>query len=222
LVRRFRPYRLASLVPLLLIVLLTLVGGWLNGVEMHGRVVDSFTSDPVGTAGPARITHGSRSTTADPSTGVFTFPNLPRESLVSVDAPGYLRTSVPVTQEEVRMSALSFTIQVNKAGTTEPVPSVEIRQNNALLNTTNTSGNLVLSPYPGNDATLLLCAKGYDQKEVKIRGVAGTFELTPGTNECPPLPTPTPSPSPSPSASPSASPGASPSAAPTPSPTASP
>lgn len=220
--RRFRPYRLASLIPLLLIVLLTVVGGWLNGVEMHGRVVDSFTSEPVGTAGPATITHGSRTVVADPSTGTFTFPNLPRESLVGVDAPGYLHTAVPVTQEEIRMAALSFTIQVNKAGTTEPVPSVEIRQSNALLNTTNTSGNLVLSPYPGNDAKLLLCAKGYDQKEITIRGVAGVFELTPGTNECPPLPTPTPAPSPSesPSASPSASPGASPS--PTASPTASP
>jgi hypothetical protein len=217
--RRFRPYRLASLVPVLLIVLVTVVGGWLNGVDMNGHVLDDLYSDPIGTAGPARITHGQRSVTADPSSGTFTFPGLPRESKVSVDAPGYLRTSVPVTQEEIRMSALSFTIQVNEAGNPDKhIPSADIRQGTASLGITNDGGNQVLSPYPGKDAKLLICAEGYDQKEVTIRGVVGTFELTPGTNACPPLPTPTPVPSPSPSAAPSESPSASP----TPSPTASP
>ncbi|HYU81801.1 MAG TPA: hypothetical protein VFA31_03585 [Candidatus Polarisedimenticolia bacterium] len=217
--RRFRPYRLASLFPVLLIGLVTLVGGWLNGVDMSGHVVDDFSSDPIGTAGPAKITHGERSVTADPSSGTFVFPNLPRESKVSVDAPGYLRTSVPVTQEEIRMSPLSFTIQVNEAGKPDKhIASADIRQGTTSLGTTNDGGNTVISPYPGKDAKFLICAKDYDQKEVTIHGVTGTFELTPGTNACPPLPTPTPSPSPS--ASPSASPGASPSASP--SPTASP
>jgi hypothetical protein len=44
---------------------------------------------------------------------------VPRESRVSVDGPGYLRTSVPVTQAEIRMSPLSFIIQVNEAGNPE-------------------------------------------------------------------------------------------------------
>jgi len=194
-------------------VLATLVGGWLNGVNMHGLVLDDFTSDPVGTAGPARIAHGARSVTADPSTGAFTFPDLPRESKVSVDAPGYLRTSVPVTQEEIRMSPLSFTVQVNEAGNADKhIAKADIRQGTTSLGTTNDGGNTVISPYPGKDAKLLICAVGYDQKEVTIKGVVGTFELTPGTNACPPLPTPTPSPSPAPSdTTPSASPSASPS-----------
>jgi hypothetical protein len=210
-------------VPILFIALVTLIGGWLNGVDMSGHVLDDFSSDPIGTAGPARITHGSRSVTADPSTGAFTFPGIPRESKVSVDAPGYLRTGVPPTQEEIRMSPLSFTIQVNEAGNPDKhIAKAEIRQGTTLLNSTNDGGNVVLSPYPGKDAKLLICATGYDQKEVTIHGVVGTFELTPGTNACPPLPTPTPSPSPSPSASPSASPGTSPTPSPTPSPTASP
>ena len=211
--RRFRLYRLASLLPVILIVLVTVVGGWLNGVDMNGHVVDDFSSDPIGTAGPAKIAHGARSVTADPSTGTFTFPDLPRESKVSVDAPGYLRTSVPVTQDEIRMSPLSFTIQVNETGNPDKhVANAQVRQGTtALGNPTNTGGNTVISPYPGKDATLLICADGYDQKEVTIHGVVGTFELTPGTNACPPLPTPTPSPSPAPteptsSASPSASP----------------
>jgi hypothetical protein len=218
---RFRPYRLASLSPLLLLALATLIGGWLNGVAMHGVVRDDTTGDPVGTAGPAKITHGGRSVTADPSTGVFTFPDLPRESRVAVDAPGYLRTGVPTTQEEIRLAPLSFTIQVNEAGNPDKhIAAAEIRQGTTLLDKTNDGGNKVLSPYPGKDAKLLICAKGYDQKEITIRGVVGTFELTPGTNECAPLPTPTPPPSPSPS--PSGSPGASPSANPSPSPTSSP
>src|SRR2546430_433529 len=153
---------------------------------------------------------GESSSQPGPSSGTFTFPGLPRESKVSVDAPGYLRTSVPVTQEEIRMSPLSFTIQVNEAGSPDKhIAKADIRQGTTLLGTTNDGGNQVISPYPGKDAKLLLCAAGYDQKEVTIHGVVGTFDLTPGTNACPPLPTPTPSPAPSdstPSASPSASP----------------
>ncbi len=220
-IRRFQGYRLASLFPVLLIGLVTLVGGWLNGVDMRGHVLDDFTSDPIGTFGPARITHGQRSMTADPSTGTFTFPGLPRESKVTVDAPGYLRTSVPVTVDEIRMSPATFTIQVNEAGNPDKhIAKADIRQGTTSLGVTNDGGNQVLSPYPGRDAKVLICAAGYDQKEVAIRGVAGTFELTPGADACPPLPAPTPPPSPS--ASPSPSPGASPSASPTPSPTTSP
>jgi len=219
LIRSLAGHRVASLVPILVLVLATLIGGWLNGVEMRGRVVDDTTSDPVGTAGPAKISHGARSVTADPSTGVFTFPDLPRESKVGVDAPGYLRTGVPPTQEEIRLSPLSFTVYVNEAGDpNKHIAGADIRQGTNSFGVTNPGGNLVVSPYPGKDAKLLICAKGYDQKEISVRGVLGTFEVTPGTNECPPLPTPTPPPSPSPSASP----GASPSATPTPSPTASP
>ena len=220
-IRPLARHRVVSLIPILLLALATLIGGWLNGVDMSARVLDDYTSDPVGAAGAAKITHGGRSMTADPSSGTFTFPNLPRESKVQIDAPGYLRTGVPVTQEEIRMSPLSFTILVNEAGNPDKhIAKAEIRQGTTLLNTTNDSGNVVISPHPGKDAKILICAAGYDQKEVTIHGVVGTFELTPGTNACPPLPTPTPSPSPSPS--PSASPGASPSPSPTPSPAASP
>jgi len=215
---RFRSYRLASLVPILLILVATVIGGWLNGIDMRGHVVDDFTNEPVGTAGVAKITHGGRSVTADPSTGTFTFPDLPRESKVAVDAPGYLRTGVPTTQDEIRLAPLTFTIQVNEAGNPDKhIAKADIRQGTTSLGTTNDGGNQVISPYTGQDAKLLICATGYDQKEVTIHGVVGTFELMPGANACPPLPTPTPSPSPSPSPS-----DTTPSASPTPSPTASP
>jgi hypothetical protein len=218
LIRPLARHRVVSLVPILLIGLATLVGGWLNGVDMRGHVVDDLTSESIGTAGAARITHGARTVTADPSTGTFVFPGLPRESRVAVDAPGYLRQGVPTTQEEIRLAPLSFTIQVNEAGNPDKhIANADIRQGTTSLATTNPSGNQVISPYPGKDAKLLICADGYDQKEVTTHGVVGTFELTPGTNACAPLPTPTPSPSPS--AAPSDS---TPSASPSPSPTTSP
>jgi hypothetical protein len=218
LIRPLARHRVVSLVPILLIGLATLVGGWLNGVDMRGHVVDDLTSESIGTAGAAKITHGARTVTADPSTGTFVFPGLPRESRVSVDAPGYLRQGVPTTQEEIRLAPLTFTIQVNEAGNPDKhIAKADIRQGTTSLAITNDSGNQVISPYPGLDAKLLICADGYDQKEITIRGVVGTFELTPGTNACPPLPTPTPSPSPSPGPSDST-----PSASPSPSPTTSP
>jgi hypothetical protein len=222
LVRSLARHRVASLIPLLILGAATVLGGWLNGVDMRGHVVDDLTNEPVGTAGPAKITHGARTVTADPSTGTFTFPDLPRQSTVAVDAPGYLRQNVPPTQEEIRMAPLSVTIQVNEAGNPDKhIANAQIRQGTTPLgNPTNEGGNVVISPHPGKDAKLLICAEGYDQKEVTIHGVVGTFELTPGTNACPPLPTPTPAPSPSPS--PAGSPGESPSASPTASPTASP
>lgn len=207
---------MVSLFPIALLALATVIGGWLNGVEMRGHVVDDSTNEPVGTAGVARISHGARTVTADPSTGTFTFPDLPRESKVGVDANGYLRTGVPTTQEEIRLSPLSYTIYVNAAGDpTKRIAKADIRQGTTDLGMTNDGGNLVISPYPGRDAKLLICADGYDQKEISVRGVLAVFEVTPGTNACPPLPTPSPSPSPAPS-------DATPSASPSPSPTASP
>lgn len=187
---------------------------------MRGHVVDDLTGDSIGAAGAAKITLGARSVTADPSTGTFVFPGVPRESRVKVEAPGYFQAGAAPTDEEIRLQPNSFTIQVNDAGDpNKHIANAEIRQGTTVLATTNEGGNKVISPYPGKDAKLLLCAAGYDQKEITIHGVLGTFELTAGTNACPPLPTPTPSPSPSPSAAPSDS---TPSASPKPSPTASP
>jgi hypothetical protein len=218
LIRPLARHRVVSLIPLLLLALATVVGGWVNGVEMRGRVVDELTNEPVGTAGPARITHGARTVIADAATGNFTFPDLPRQSTVAVDAPGYLRKGVAPTEQEIRMSPLSFTLYVNESGNPDKhIESAEVRLGDKLLGTTNPSGNMVISPYPGVDAKLLICKEGYDQKEITVRGVLMTIEITPGTNTCPPLPTPTPSPSPSPAPSDST-----PSASPTPSPTASP
>ena len=204
------------MLPILVLVIATLIGGWVNTIDLHGRVVDDFTDKGIINAS---ITHGSRAVGTD-VTGSFDFPDLPRQSRMRVDANAYLRTSVPTTQEEIRMTPTSWTALIIEAGNPDKhIQKAEIRQGDTLLVTSTEAVNTIVSPHPGKNAKVLICADGYQAKEVTVTGVLQTIELTPGSPGCPPRPTPSPSPSPSSSASgsPAASPGASPS--PTPSPT---
>ena len=204
------------MLPILVLFIATVIGGWVNTIDLHGRVVDDFTDNGIINAS---VTHGSRVVGTDVN-GSFDFLNLPRQSRMRVDANAYLRTSVPTTQDEIRMTPTSWTVQVVEAGTTDKfVKNAGVRQGDTELANTHDAVNAVVSPHPGKNAKVMVCADGYQAKEVTVTGVLQTVELTPGSPGCPPLPTPSPSPSPSPSASgsPAASPGASPS--PTPSPT---
>ena len=204
------------MLPILILFIATVIGGWVNTIDLHGRVVDDFTDNGIINAS---VTHGSRVVGTDVN-GSFDFLNLPRQSRMRVDANAYLRTSVPTTQDEIRMTPTSWTVQVVEAGTTDKfVKNAGVRQGDTELANTHDAVNAVVSPHPGKNAKVMVCADGYQAKEVTVVGVLQTVELTPGSPGCPPLPTPSPSPSPSPSASgsPAASPGASPS--PTPSPT---
>ena len=204
------------MLPILVLFIATVIGGWVNTIDLHGRVVDDFTDNGIINAS---VTHGSRVVGTDVN-GSFDFLNLPRQSRMRVDANAYLRTSVPTTQDEIRMTPTSWTVQVVEAGTTDKfVKNAGVRQGDTELANTHDAVNAVISPHPGKNAKVMVCADGYQAKEVTVVGVLQTVELTPGSPGCPPLPTPSPSPSPSPSASgsPAASPGASPS--PTPSPT---
>ena len=204
------------MLPILVLFVATVIGGWVNTIDLHGRVVDDFTDNGIINAS---VTHGSRVVGTDVN-GSFDFLNLPRQSRMRVDANAYLRTSVPTTQDEIRMTPTSWTVQVVEAGTTDKfVKNAGVRQGDTELANTHDAVNAVVSPHPGKNAKVMVCADGYQAKEVTVVGVLQTVELTPGSPGCPPLPTPSPSPSPSPSASgsPAASPGASPS--PTPSPT---
>jgi hypothetical protein len=189
----------------------TVIGGWINTNDLRGKVVDDFTNDGVANAS---LKHGLRSVVTA-SDGSFEFPDLPKTSRLQVDAPGYFRTSPPTTQDEIRLNPISLTVVVKEAAIVPEVfiAKAEIRQGDKVLGTTNDSGNTVVSPHPGKDAQLLICAPNFTPKTVPVHGVTLTVELVVGGSGCPPLP------SPSPSASPSASPGASPSApAPSPSP----
>ena len=183
----------------------------MNTVDLRGRVVDDFTDKGIINAA---LTHGQRVVGTD-VTGAFEFLSLPRQSKMRVDANAYLRTNVPTTQEEIRMTPTSWTVQVVEAGTTDKfIKKAEIRQGDTLLASTGEAVNAVVAPHPGKNAKVMICAEGYQAKEVTASGVLQTVELTSGSPGCPPRPTP--SPRPSPSGSPAASPSASPSPSPSP------
>lgn len=208
-------HRYLVFAPFVVFFVATLIGGWLNTVDLRGHVVDDYTGDAVGNA---TIRHGIRAVVSA-SDGSFEFPDLPRSSRLQVDAPGYTRQSAPTTQDEIRLLPIALTVVVKEAGATPDklIPKADIRQGTTVLATTNDSGNTVVSPYPGKDASILVCAANYESKTVQVRGVTMTVELTPGGSGCPPLPTP------SPTASPSVAPTPSPTGpAPSPSPTATP
>jgi hypothetical protein len=215
------PLRHRSLVylPFAVFLIATLIGGMLNTVDLHGRVLDDFTNDGIASAS---VQHGIR-TVVTASDGSFDFPNLPKTSKLQIDKPGYLRTGAPTTQEEIRMSPLSLTVAVKEAGVTpdKPIAKADIRQGDKVLGTTNDGGNTVVSPHPGKDQTVLICAEGHESKTVPVHGVTLIVELAAGGSGCPPLPSP--SPTASPSGSPAGSPSAPvPSASPSPSPSATP
>ena len=217
---RFVRHRYLVYLPFALFFVATVLGGWVNTIELRGRVVDDLTSDGIKAAS---VIHGQRSVITDDG-GAFDFPNLPRSSRIVVDAPGYFRQGVPTTQEEIRMAPNSLTVTVKEAGATpdKPLAKADVRQGDKVLGTTADSGNAVISPHPGKDQTILVCADGHESKTVPVRGVLMTVELAVGGTGCPPLPSPSPSASPSGSAVPSSSPSAAPSASPSPSPSKTP
>jgi len=213
---RWSRHRYALVLPFVAFVLIALLGGILNGATARGRLLDAFTEEGVK---DAQLSVGQR-TTWSTEDGSYVFENVPRTTSIRVDAGGYLRTSAPPVGGDVRLSPLSVTVQVNEEGITPAVgvASAQIRQETRVLNTADASGRTVVSPHPGRDAKVLICAAGFASKEVTIRGVTLVAELRrDAAGDCPPLPTPTPDPNatPSPSPSPSASPAATPSPSPT-------
>ena len=216
-IRKLLRHRYAAVLPILVLFLATVLGGWVNTVDLRGRVIDDFTDKGIINAS---LTHGQRVVGTDVN-GNFEFPNLPRQSKMQVDANAYLRTGVPTTQEEIRMKPTSWTVLIKELGSPEKsIQKADIRQGTTVLATSSEAVNTVVFPHPGKGAKVLICAEGYQSQDVDVVGVLQTVELAPGGTGCPPLPSP--SPSASPSASPSGSPAASPSPSPSPTPSGSP
>src|SRR5207249_10589668 len=116
----------------------TVVGGWINTVDLRGRVVDDFTNDGVA---DASLKHGLRSVVTS-SDGSFEFPDLPKTSRLQVDAPGYFRTGAPTTLDEIRLNPISLTVVAKEAGVTPEkfIAKAEDRQNGKVLGTKTASG----------------------------------------------------------------------------------
>ena len=217
-------HRHAIALPFLVLALVALVGGPLNSIDAHGRIVDDLTDEGVKDAG---VQHGVRSTTTN-ANGEYTITAVPRTGILQIDALGYLRQKVSTTAEEVRVKPLSLTIYAYDGSKT---PNDRLKNPQArdpqtptkILATGNESGQMIITPHPGKDAQIMVCAEGFQPQTIKAHGVLMQVGLQPGGEGCPPIPTPSPAPVPS-GASPApsgASPAPSPSA-PAPSPTATP
>jgi hypothetical protein len=200
--------------PLAVLLLATVLGGWVNTVDLRGRVIDDFTDQGIINAS---LTHGQRGVGTD-ANGNFEFPNLPRQSRMRVDANAYFRTSVPTTQEEIRMKPTSWSALIVESGTETHIEKADIRQGTTVLATSDAGVNTIVSPHPGKGAKVLVCAEGHESKEVEVVGVLQKVELSRGGSGCPPLPSPSPTVAPTPTGSPAASPTPSPSPSPTGSP----
>jgi hypothetical protein len=199
--------------PLVILFLATVIGGWVNTVDLRGRVIDDFTDQGIINAS---LTHGQRVASTDVN-GNFELLSLPRQSRMRVDANAYLRTSVPTTQDQIRMTPTSWSALIVESGTETHIEKADIRQGTTVLATSDAGVNTIVSPHPGRGAKVLVCAEGYESKEVDVVGVLQKVELSRGGSGCPPLPSPSPSPGTSPSGSPGASPTPTPSPSPSPS-----
>lgn len=195
---RYLRHRYALALPFLALALVLVIGGALNVVTARGRLIDDFTDRGVK---DGKVTMGQRQVLSAED-GSFVMDGVPRTTGLRVDAGGYLRTSAPPHGGDVRLSPLAVTVQVNVRDATpiEGVPAAQIRRENRLLTTMNPTGGGVITPHPGRDASVLICAKGFRSEQFPIRGV--TLEVTlarDAAGDCPPLPSPSPAPGASPS-----------------------
>jgi hypothetical protein len=208
-------HRRALVAPFAVLLLGTVIGGQVNRVDAHGRIVDDTTNLAVP---DVTVTFGSRATVTD-ADGRYAMDNLPLASKLDTQHRYYGRHPVAADATELRIVPLTITIEVKEAGTGKPVDTPEARQPaDTQIGKGTVSGIMVVGPYPSRDAPMLVCAKNYKSLEVTPKGYQMGVELSPSAGgDCPPLksPSPTPSPSPSPSGSPSGS--VSPSASPSPS-----
>jgi len=203
------------IVPFLLLLLVTLVGGQINRVDAQGVVTDASTGMPVT---GVSITYGANRGAVSDAQGRYLIPNLPLDAHLRTNMPGYRPVTVAATEGDIKLTPGSLTVQVNEEGTTDTrVPAVEVRQGTTVLAkcSQDPCGQLVIDlttkDIVGQKA--LVCAPNHDSKEIELKGVTliTTLSKHEGVN-CPPLPSPSPSPSsvptatPSPSAAPSASP----------------
>jgi hypothetical protein len=217
-----RWHRYALLAPFALILLLLLLGGVVNRVDAHGRMIDDTTGEPI--PGMA-VTFGSRSTSTDDD-GRYVMDNLPRGSRLSITHKYYGRNDVGAEVAELRVVPLTITYEVHDAATGKGVDTPEARQPaDVQVGKGTASGEMVVAPYPARTVPLLICAKNYKSIEVTPKGNLQNVDLTFAEGQsCPPLKTPAPTPTPSitPVPSGSAAPSSGPSPSPTPQPSGSP
>ena len=181
LIRRYGPF-----LPFALVVVIAVAGGQINSVDARGRVVDDTDDLPVG---GLDIHYGSRVvvSTAD---GSYVMTALPRGARLTAQKPGYARSTTTAESDSLRLIPLTITFEVKDESTGKGIDMPEARQPASVrVGTGSASGEMVVGPYPARDKPVIICAKGYESKEVFARGVLMDVLLQPGGEGCPPLPT---------------------------------
>ena len=211
--------RRAPWLPVVALILVTLVGGWLNTESARATVVSDATGEVVAPPTLRDVFFGNRHYRVGDD-GVYTAPNLPRGAKLTIVANGYARTDANASDTEVRLTTAIITTQINDADSGVAVPNPKARVGDASVGNGTPSGSMVIAPAPPKDTDILICAKDYASATIKTgsANVTVTLKKSPGS-DCPPLPTPvgqSPSPAPAPSGAPAASP--TPSATPSPTP----
>jgi len=217
-----RWHRYALLAPFALLLLVMLLGGAVNRIDAHGRIVDDTTNVPVA---DVAITYGSRSTQTG-ADGTYTMENLPRGARLTTTHKYYGRNDVGAEVPELRLVPLTITFEVHDAATGKGIDGPEARQpDDVQVGKGSASGELVVGPYPDRNTTVLICAANYQPTKVTAKGNLMNVDLTfEAGRSCPPLKTPAPTPTPSITPVPSGSPASSPApgASPTPTPSGAP
>jgi len=194
--------------PLAILLLVMIVGGWLNTESARAIVVSDATGEVVAPPTLRDVYFGNRHYAVG-ADGVYTAPNLPRGAKITVIANGYAKTDANASDTEVRLITSIISTQVNDE-TGAPVPNPKARLGDAQVGSGTASGSMVIAPAPPKDTEILVCAKEYASTTIKSGSANITVVLKKSAgSDCPPLPTPSPAPTPvgqSPSPSPAATP----------------
>ena len=209
-------HRRALALPFVILFLGTLVGGQLNRVDAHGRIIDDTNDSPVP---DVTVSFGSRAIVTD-ADGRYELDNLPRGARLDTQQRYYGRHAVPAEQAELRIEPLTITFEVHDAATDKGIDTPEARQpEDTQIGKGTASGEMVVGPYPDRSKAVLICAKNYESAQVTPKGYLMTVQLKARDGaDCPPLKSPPPAQVPSPTPSPSGSPAGSPSPTPSGSP----
>ena len=204
---------------MLALLLVMLLGGWLNTESARATVVSDATGEVVAPPTLRDVFFGNRHYRVG-SDGVYEAPNLPRGAKITLVANGYARTDANASDTEVRLNTALITTQVNDADTGAGVPNPKARVGDIQPGNGTASGSMVIAPTPPKGTEILICAKDYASTTIKAGAANVTVTLKKEAGaDCPPLPSPSAAPTPvgqTPKPSPAVSPTPTPSPSPAP------
>ena len=174
--------------PVLLVALVMVVGGILNGETARGVIVADANGLPVA---PRDVFFGARHYAVG-ADGVFNAPNLPRGAKLTIIAQGFGRVDAPATTSEVRLVAAIITFNVADADTGAPVKNPEARVKDKVVGKGTESGVMVVAPAPAKGEQIVICAAGYENAFTETALPDTGIRLKKGTTGCPDAPGPAP------------------------------